>query len=551
MSEQINVPVLIVGGGIVGLSASLFLSHLGIRSLLVERHVGTSIHPRSRGFNARTMELYRQLGLDAAIRDAGAELSPIMGILRGSTLVEAITPRKRSKEGVVRGGKPWDEVARIVSPMVETRATQDLVEPVLLAAARAQQPADVRFYTECTDFDQDETGVTAEIHNRESGERSTVRAQYLLGADGVGSPVRRRIGVERTGRGTLGHLVNVLFETDLRELVKNREFSMCLVNRPEVRGLFTSINNNNRWVFHISCDPAESEKAEDYTMDRCKELVKLALGMPEAEVKIVSVSPWESAVRVVETLQRGRVFLAGDAAHQMPPWRGQGANSGIADVHNLAWKLAAVLRGAAGPALLDTYDSERLPVGRRAADDSGAAADERGVFAMNMMVMLKMVATVGRLIGYGYGYESATIVPDDVSQYFRMPWYFTAWLLDLNGRPGTRVPHLWLERNGQQVSTVDVCCQQFVILAGEAGNSAWREAAAKTADLLGISLVVYGIGSSGDLVDSNNQWLSLAGISARGATLVRPDGFVAWRAYEQPEMLAERLTQVLTQVLCR
>ena len=552
MDEHISVPVLIVGGGIVGLSASLFLSHLGIRSLLVERHVGTSIHPRSRGFNGRTMELYRQLGLDGPIRDAGSDINLSKGIYKGSTLVGVIEPQKRGKEGEVRGGKPGDGLIKAMSPVIGTRATQDLVEPILLTAARAQQFADVRFYTEYTEFHQDRGGVTAGIRDRESGRRSIIHAQYLLGADGANSKVRQKLGIEMTGKGLLGHLVNILFEADLLELVQGREFSLCLIDQPEVRGLFTSINNSNKWVFHLSYDPAKGENAEEYTMDRCKELVKLALGIPEVEVKILSILPWESAVRVVETLQQGRVFLAGDAAHQMPPWRGQGANSGIADVHNLAWKLAAVLKGEADPTLLNTYGSERLPVGRLAAEISGAAADEHGLItSLDLMTMLKLIRAGAMVLGYGYLYNSLTIVQDDFSQLFRIPWNPMAWLLDLNGRPGTRVPHLWVQQGGQQISTLDVCSKNFVVLAGEGGGSAWCEAAAKTSDSLGIELAVYRIGLSGDLVDPNNQWLSLAGISTNGAILVRPDGFIAWRSYGQPSSLTDRISGVMRKVLCR
>lgn len=551
MAQQNSVPVLIVGGGIVGLSASLFLSHLGVRSLLVERHSGTSIHPRARSLNARSMEIFRGLGLDGVIRDAGSELGPSQGLIRGSTLLEAIEPQKRSPEGATRGGKPGDSIIKTISPVVGAWVTQDMSEPALLRAARAQQMADVRFYTECTDFSQDDAGVTAEIRDRESGKTSTIHAQYLLGADGVGSPVREKLGIQRTGKGVLGHLMNILFEADLSELVRRREFSLGLITRPEVRGLFASINNGTRWVFHAVYDPAKGEKAEDFTMDRCKELVELALGMPDVEVKVKSVLPWESAVRVVQTLRKGRVFLAGDAAHQMPPWRGQGATSGIADVHNLAWKLAAVLKGEAGPALLDTYDSERLPVGRLVAEESGAVADEHGLFAMNLKVILKTIRMGSRVAGFGYTYNSPAIIPDDVSQFFRIPWHFTAWLLNLSGRPGTRVPHLWVHQDDQQISTLDVCNTNFVLLAGGEGGDAWREAAVGTAELLGIKLTVYCIGPSGDLVDPNNQWLYLAGISANGALLVRPDGFVAWRAYTQPTSITEKLNQVMRQVLCR
>ena len=241
--QQINVPVLIVGGGIVGLSASLFLSHLGLQSLLVERHSETSIHPRSRGFNARIMELYRGLGLDEKIRDAGSDINLSKGFYQGSTLFEVIGSHKRKGAGDPKGGKPGDGLIKMVSPVTGTRATQQLVEPILLYAARSQVSADVRFYTECTRFHQDEGGITAEVQNRETGEKSTVHAQYMLGVDGANSQVRQKLGIEMTGKGVLGHLINILFEADLRDFVRDREFSLCTVAQPEVRGLFTSINN--------------------------------------------------------------------------------------------------------------------------------------------------------------------------------------------------------------------------------------------------------------------------------------------------------------------
>jgi putative polyketide hydroxylase len=142
----------------------------------------------------------------------------------------------------------------------------------------------------------------------------------------------------------MGHLLNVLFHADLKDLVHQREFSLCIIERPEVSGIFTSINNSDRWVFHLSYDPSKGEKASDFTRERCQELLRIAIGIPEIEIDIKSILPWELSVRVAERLQHGRIFLAGDAAHQMPPWGGQGGNSGIADAHNLAWKLAAVLK---------------------------------------------------------------------------------------------------------------------------------------------------------------------------------------------------------------
>ncbi len=533
-----QVPVLIAGGGIVGLSASLFLSRQGIRSLLVERHRGTSIHPRARGVNARTMEIYRELGLEEAIRIAGAELSPSFGLYTGATLKEVIEPIPRRTEPIVfPGAALFDEI----SPANGNRVTQDLLEPVLLAEAR-KRGGDLRFFTELTSFEQDETGVTALITERDSGRQRTIRADYMIAADGANSRIREALDVAVSGSGSLGFLLNILFRADLREFVRDREFSICLIERPEVRGLFTSINNSDRWVFHLSYDPARGERPEDFPPERCKELLRLALGMPEIALEIESILPWESAVRVVDGFQQGRIFLAGDAAHQMPPWGGQGANTGVADAHNLAWKLAAVLKGQAAPALLATYDTERQPIGRLAAEESGLAADERGMLSLQRSAA-GFIHRQFRMLGYGYQYTSQAVIAEPGSD-------LAPDELGLDGRPGTRAPHAWLEYQGKRISTLDLFGTSFVLLAAS-NAAAWCEAARAVAARLHIDLAAYRVGPDGDLLDPENRWQTKAGLSSEDALLVRPDGFVAWRAREQGGDLRQAIEQNIQQVLGR
>lgn len=546
MMNEEHIPVLIVGGGIVGLSASLFLSHQGIPSLLVERHPGTSIHPRARGVNARTMELYRELGIDEAVRAAGADLAPSRGIYQGRSLVEVIEARPR-KEG--QQNIPGAKFFANIGPVAGSRGTQDRIEPVLLAAAR-KRGGDLRFHTECIALEQDEDEVRATVCERMGGTLSLIHANYLLAADGAGSPIRQMLGVSTSGRGSLGYLLNILFRADLRELVRGREFSLCLIERPEVRGLFTSINNSDSWVFHLPYHPAQGEKTQDFSHERCKELVRLALGIPEVELEIKSILPWESAVRVADGFQHGRVFLAGDAAHQMPPWGGQGANTGIADAHNLAWKLAAVLQEKAAPALLTTYDVERRPVGRVAAEESGAAADKDGLLSMRKSLPLLpgLLRRIPRLLGYGYEYTSQAIIADGTSSSKGIWRQLLSGTLGLDGRPGTRAPHVWVEYQGQRISTLDMFGKSFVLLAGPDGT-AWSRAAETLAARLDIDLIAHCVGPAGDLFDQKSQWKSRAGISAHGAVLIRPDGFVAWRAREQPPDILQELEHVLTHML--
>ncbi|WP_224366060.1 FAD-dependent monooxygenase [Hyalangium versicolor] len=540
-----RVPVLIVGGGVVGLSASLFLAQQGVRSMLVERHPGTSIHPRARGVNGRTMELMRELGLEEAVRRASVKLGPSVGIYAGTTLVQVLESRgeggwflKRLRARGVRGQ------ATKKSPTGPCRCTQDELEPVLLEAARGRG-VDARFFTELVDLAQDADGVTGTIADRRTGERRTVRADYLIAADGARSPIRGRLGVTQSGAGVLAHQLNLYFRADLAALVKGREFSMCLVENEGLRGLFASINNSDLWVLHVSYYPEKGERPEDFPPERCVQLIRKAVGMPELEVELKGALPWQSTVRVADGYQHGRVFLAGDAAHVMPPWGGFGANSGIQDAHNLAWKLAAVLGGQAGPELLATYDVERRPVARAVAEISGSMSDERGLMTIPKgLGSLGMLWNMRRIFPYmtmGYGYASAAVVLERGS----VPGPGTS---ELRGRPGTRAPHVWLEREGKKLSALDLLGRGFVLLAGRNG-SAWCEAAQAISKRMGVRMDTFRVGV--DLRDPEDKWPSAYGVKAEGAILVRPDGIVAWRSKGKGASPEETLTRVLAQVLAR
>ncbi|RDW75363.1 hypothetical protein BP6252_06505 [Coleophoma cylindrospora] len=548
---ETKVPVLIVGGGIVGLSAALFLAHHGIQSLLVERHSGTSIHPRARSVNARTMELYRSLGADVAVRAAGSDLAASKGIYMGASLREVIEPKPRKGSS---GKFPGSGLLASISPVTGAWGTQDVIEPVLLATAR-ERGVDARFFTECVDVRQDENSITATLRDRESGATSTVCAEYLVAADGAGSPIRNRLGATTSGRGTMGHLLNILFHADLHDLVSQREFSLCIIDRPEVFGLFTSINNKDRWVFHLAYDPSKGEKAEDFTPEQCRELLRIALGFPDIEIEIKSILPWEPSVRVADQFQHGRIFLAGDAAHQMPPWAGQGANSGVADVHNLAWKLAAVLKGHASSELLSTYDVERHPVGRAAAEISASAADERGIISRKITpaIIVSVIKRIFIISGHGYTYSSQAIVPENTFPLGGITWRalsIASLALGLDGRPGSRAPHVWIEHQGKRISTLDLFGRDFVLLAGSDGQS-WCEAAMKASTALDIEMRFYTAGPTGKVIDHRYELQTAAGISAQGALLVRPDGFVAWRERRLPPDSQQKLEQVMKQVLSR
>ncbi|MFG3247123.1 FAD-dependent oxidoreductase [Streptomyces sp. NPDC048187] len=369
VGERIHrVPVLVVGGSLVGLSTSLFLGRLGVRHTLVERHAGTSIHPRGRGNNVRTMELFRVAGAEPDIRRAAATLADNHGILQAPTLAG------NAGEWLFKQIDPGNGLARF-SPSSWCLCSQNDLEPELLTHA-AGLGGDLRFGTEMLSFEADNDGVTAIVKSRETGEHTTIRADYLVAADGPRSPVREQLGIGQSGPGDLFHNVSITFRSRrLADVVGDRRFIVCYLTDENADGALLPVDNRENWVFHAPWHPEQGETVEDFTDERCAAHIRRAIGDPDLDVEITGKAPWHAAQRVARSYRSGRVLLAGDSAHEMSPTGAFGSNTGIQDAHNLAWKLAAVLEGWAGEGLLDTYDMERRPV----AEATSARAAHRSV----------------------------------------------------------------------------------------------------------------------------------------------------------------------------
>ncbi|MFJ1898888.1 MULTISPECIES: FAD-dependent oxidoreductase [unclassified Streptomyces] len=522
MNENVDlrVPVLIVGGSLVGLSASLFLGRLGVEHLLVEKHAATSTHPRGRGNNVRTMEVFRRAGVEERIRAAASVLAENHGILQAGSLTGD------DQEWLFKEIDPGGALARF-SPTGWCLCSQNDLEPVLLDRAR-EQGGDLRFSTELLSFDPDGSGVGAVLKNRETGEHTTVRADYLIAADGPRSPVREQLRIGRSGAGDLFHNVSITFRSRrLADVLGDRRFIVCYLTNPEADGALLPVDNEEQWVFHAPWQPDRGETLEDFTDERCAEHIRKAVGAPDIDVEITGKAPWHAAERVADRYSRGRVFLAGDSAHEMSPTGAFGSNTGIQDAHNLAWKLAAVLRGEAGPGLLDTYGAERLPVARATSERASARSGEHSHPGYAPPPTVGGGKRGGMLnVALGYRYVDGAVLgvaPDQpvVPQG-----------MQLTGEPGSRAPHLWVRRAGERISTLDLYERSFVLLT-DGADVAWRRAAARVGDQLSVRLDAFGIGTGpgGDLEpEAGADWAEAHGTSTEGAVLVRPDGFVAWRS---------------------
>ncbi len=516
---MIEVPVLIVGGGPVGLTTSILLSRFGVASRLVERHPGTAFHPKARNINMRTMEVFRQCGVEDTVRAAGLAIERTVYLIWAESLAGREIERRVPRRSNTFGDAP--------SAVRHCLCAQDDLEPALRQYAESLAPGTIAFGTELTNFDQDATGVSATVRDAD-GERQ-IRAKYMIAADGARSRVRPALGIPLHGMSEVYRSINVLMTADLERWVKDRPAAIYLIQQPGLRCTFLTINGVNRWGFLINL-PGDAS-FEPYTPERCAEVVRAAAGVPDLEVKILGIDPWVAASLVAERFTAGRVFIAGDAAHEMPPTGGFGLNTGVQDVHNLAWKLAAVLKGWAKPELLDTYDAERRPWGQFVTDEALNSAismgrgPQPGGASGNSPLRARPEFHSELGIIFGASYASPAVIPDGteppeitnpVSQYVA------------TARPGARAPHVWLQTNGHRTAMHDLIGMGFALFAGERG-APWRDAAQAVSASLGVPMTAHTVGAEGDVGDPDGRWTEAYEVEKDGAVLVRPDGHVAWR----------------------
>jgi 2-polyprenyl-6-methoxyphenol hydroxylase-like FAD-dependent oxidoreductase len=513
---EADVPVLIAGGGLVGLSIAMFLAQHGIASLAIERRRGGSTLPRAAHFHLRTLELFRSAGIEDEVRRRSEEeFLPEGAIIAMDSLAGEKTA---DIIGSLNAG------VEALSPCRKLFITQPGLEPILLRRARAGG-AQVLDGHAIVGIGQDSSGVSVTARDVETGVERTLRGRYLVGADGAGSKVRELLGIPFDGRGVFSNSITIYFEADLTAQVGGKPLSVIYVNNASLGGVFR-LEKNCRSGFLLvntvgdpAANPHVADAARDVSEAHLIELVRAGAGVPDLAVKITGLARWRATADVARRYCDGRIFLAGDAAHLMPPNGGFGGNTGIHDAHNLAWKLACVLEGIADPGLLATYEAERRPIASLTVEQAYARYVTRTATYLNATDYQSIVPDLNIELGYLYRSSAILSENDDASLHD-----------DPNqtcGRPGSRAPHVSLQRNGQLTSSLDLFGASFVLLAGPQGGG-WCAAGRLVAkSFAGLNLDCYRVGA--DLSDPEERFASAYGLSATGAALIRPDGFVAWR----------------------
>jgi 2-polyprenyl-6-methoxyphenol hydroxylase-like FAD-dependent oxidoreductase len=523
-----HTPVLIVGGGPVGLALAGDLGWRGIGCTLIERSDGAITQAKMDFVGTRTMEFCRRWGIVPWVHAAGYNRA----YPQDCAWVSSLTGYEFGRE---RFPSPQDEKPLPQSPYPRgERCPQDFFDPVLARFARQFPAVTLRHQTELTGFHEDDTGVTARLKDAGTGREEEIRASYLIGCDGGASLVRERLGIAMSGEPALTYTTNVIFRCAGLEQLHDKApgYRYIFIGPEGTWATVVAINGRDRWRLSIVGDETRRTLSE---ADVRKSIV-CAMGK-EFDFEILSILPWVRRQLVADRYGTKRVFIAGDAAHLTSPTGGFGMNTGIQDVVDLGWKLEGAIKGWAGLHLLQSYELERRPVGLRNVNEAtgnlkrmlaprdrrpsplvfepGAAGDAaRKEFGNRFtQVMQREWFTPG--IHLGYVYESSPIIlpdgtpppPDEVMTYTQ------------TARPGSRAPHVWLAPDR---STLDLFGRGFVLLRFMPGAGR-GDALVEAARLRSVPLSVVEL-------DSADAFAAYE----RRLVLVRPDGHVAWRSDQAP-----------------
>lgn len=524
---MLEVDVIVVGAGLGGASTAMFLAAQGINVLLVERHRSTSIYPKAIGQNPRTMELLRAGGVLEAILAA----KDAKGADGDFTVRIAETVGGKVFHTFTENFGELTVSTQTCSPLPWALVGQDQLEPILLEEAQ-NRGAMLRFYTEMESFEQDDSGVTVTIVDRGSGVRAKVRGSYLVGADGPHSGIRESLGITRSGVGTLANFIGVIFDADLSDIMPPNSNGLYYLQHPEFTGTFGPTDRWDRHTFFVRYDPAAGESADDFSHKRCVELIRIAVGAPKLNPELLDIQAWEMTALVSDTWVDGRVLLVGDAAKVMPPTGGLGGNAAIGDGFDAAWKLAAVIRGEAGPDLLRSYETERKQIAHLLVREAlSIYADRMAPERRDELPAANGIPEV--VLGFRC-VSDAVVIDEDNPELVENP-------MQPSGRPGFRAPHIWTTCRGKDISTVELFGKRWVLILGAEAHE-WAEEVLRILANNRADIDAHYVGK--DLVGSEADLLAAYGITANGGSLIRPDGVVAWRTEQSLDEPQELVTVV-------
>ena len=579
---RVETDVLIVGSGPAGGAAALCLATLGIGNIMITKYRWTANTPRAHITNQRAMEIFRDLGVEGQVL---ADATPHE--LVGDTVF--CTSIAGEEIGRIRtwGTHPAREADyQLASPSLICDIPQTYLEPILVknATARGTQ---TRFSTEYLSHTQDADGVDVRVRDRLTGAVYTIRAKYLIGADGARSMVAADIGLPMEGQMDIAGSMNITFKADIAAYVGHRPSVLYWVIQPGSdvggigAGLVRMIRPWHEWLIVWGYDISEPPPAIDE--QAATQIVRSLIGLPDLEVEITGTSLWGNNEMYATHLQAGRVFCAGDAVHRHPPSNGLGSNTSVQDSYNLSWKLAAVLRGQAAASLLDTYSAERAPVARQIVLRANQSSREFGQFfealgmteakteaemtaqieerkantprgaakraALVKAMELKNYEFNAHGVELGQFYQSAAIVSDGSAR--PEPSRDPELYYQPSTVPGSRLPHVWVGDSTRKLSTLDLApFTRFTLITGIAGE-AWASAAGKVADDLGIPLETVVIGPGREVTDIYYDWARIREVGEEGAILVRPDKHIGWRSMGLPEDPERSLREAMASLLGR
>lgn len=574
--------VLVIGTGPAGSAMALALARAGVKVIVASRFGWTCRTPRAHITNPRALEVLHDLGV---MEDVHRYAVPNT-LMAENVICQSLAGIEYGRLQTW-GNEPERKLNyELGTPEMTVDLPQNYLENIVVSAA-ARHGANILFHTELISFEQDDAGVTSVLKNHVTGQQVIVRSKYLVGADGARSRVAEQLGLPFEGSMDKKGATNIVFEADLARYTEHRPSSLYRMMGPGhgphgiASGVLRMVRPWSEWVaitFYDVDNPPET------TESWARRIVATLIGDPAIDVRLKSTSLWSFNESWATTFHKGRVFCAGDAVHRHPPLKGLGSNTSIQDSYNLAWKLALVLKGQAGPTLLDTYSTERVPVAAQfvpaaygavryyndvsqvlnptgsidpaVAQQSIDALRERTEAAAQRRADLqRTVANTYRTydcpgIEMNQRYRSdAVVIPAGETEppFKRDPEIFYS----PTSFPGARLPHAWLFRDGRKVSSLYVCGDSmFTLLTGTAG-AAWVTAAESVSQRMGVPIRVVVIGPVGDYQDLYGDYARRSEVSESGALLVRPDVYVGWRTNRLADDPAGELERALRHILGR